>query len=65
MIMDPCAATTMITALANALARGLDDDSLALLSAQLVQLGDTLAAIAAQRSLCANCCPQRKNTDRD
>ena len=43
----------MITALANALACKLDDDSLDLLSAQLVQLGDTLAAIAVQRGLCS------------
>ncbi|MBQ1411184.1 MAG: hypothetical protein IIY94_07920 [Oscillospiraceae bacterium] len=52
--MDPGAITAMITALANALACRLDNDSLGLLSAQLVQLGDTLATIAAQRSLCAN-----------
>lgn len=53
MRMDPCVSTAMITALANALACRLDDDCLGLLSAQLVQLGDTLASIVTQRSLCA------------
>ena len=52
MPMDPCALTAAVTALANILACRLDDDSLTLLSALLVQLGDTLAVIAAQRSLC-------------
>ena len=56
MHMDPCTASAIITALANALACRLDDDSLGLLSAQLVQLGDTLDTIAAQRSLCASRC---------
>ena len=50
--MDPCAMTAAVTALANVLACRLDDNSLALLSALLVQLGDTLATIATQRSLC-------------
>ena len=54
MRMDPCATTALITTLANALACRLDVDCLALLSAQLVQLGDTLATIAAQQTLCAN-----------
>ena len=57
MRMDPCASTAMITALANALACRLDDNSLGLLSAMLVQLGDTLATIAVQRSLCSKPCP--------
>ena len=52
MSMDPCAMTAAVTALANVLACRLDDNSLALLSALLVQLGDTLATIATQRSLC-------------
>ena len=50
--MDPCTMTAAVTALANALACRFDDDSLALISALLVQLGDTLATIATQRSLC-------------
>lgn len=44
----------MITSLANALACRMDDQSLGLLSAMLVQLGDTLATISVQRSLCEN-----------
>ena len=52
MRMDPCAMTAAVTALANVLACRLDDNSLALLSALLVQLGDTLATIGTQRSLC-------------
>ena len=55
--MDPCATTAMITALANALACRLDDESLGLLSAMLVQLGDTRATAAVQRSLCKVRCP--------
>ena len=52
MWMDPCAMTAAVTALANALACRLDNDCLTMLSVLLVQLGDTLAAIAARRSLC-------------
>ena len=52
MRMDPCTMTAAVTALANVLACRLDDNSLALLSALLVQLGDTLATIGTQRSLC-------------
>ena len=50
--MDPCTMTAAVTALANALACRLDDDSLTMLSVLLVQLGDTLATIATQRSIC-------------
>lgn len=60
MNMLPCASTAMLTALANALACRLDDDTLSLLSAQLVQLGDTLATIVTQRSLCAASCCKKK-----
>ncbi len=52
MRMDPCTITAAVTALANALASRFDDESLSLLSAMLVQLGDTLATIAARRSIC-------------
>ena len=44
--MSPLELTSAITALANALACKLTEDEIALLSAALVQLGDTLAAIA-------------------
>ena len=45
--------TAFITALANALACTLNDDELTLLSAVLVQLGDTLVTISALRSICS------------
>ena len=52
---DPCAPlalTTAVNTLATAMARCLDDSELALVAAVLTQLGDTLATIAVQRSLC-------------
>lgn len=49
---DPLALTTAVNTLAVALAQGLSDRDLTLLSALLTQLGDTLATIAVQRSLC-------------
>ena len=45
--------TAAITALANAIARDLTLEELALLAAVFVQIGDTLATIAAQRALTA------------
>ena len=50
--MNALELTGAITALANALACRLTPDQLALLSGILVQLGDTLATIAAQENLC-------------
>ena len=53
---DPCAPlalTTAVNTLATAMARCLDDSELALVAAVLTQLGDTLATIAVQRSLCS------------
>lgn len=52
--MNACELTATVTALANALACRLSDDELTLLSAVLVQLGDTLATIATQRGLCGS-----------
>lgn len=49
---DPLALTTAINTLGVALAKNLNDDELALLTAVLVQLGDTLSTIAVQRSIC-------------
>ena len=43
--------TAAVTALANALARGLSVSELALAAGIFVQLGDTIATIAAGRSL--------------
>lgn len=52
--MKPCELTVSITALANTIACKLTDDELALLASVLVQLGDTLVTIAAQRAICEN-----------
>ncbi|MBQ9460665.1 MAG: hypothetical protein IJU51_01935 [Clostridia bacterium] len=50
--MNPCELTASVTAIANAIASRLCDDDLSVLAAVLVQLGDTLATIAAQRAIC-------------
>ncbi len=52
--MNSCELTASITALANALACKLSIDEMSLLASSLVQLGDTLATIALQRTLCEN-----------
>lgn len=44
--------TTAITALANVISCGHTVNELALIAGIFVQLGDTLATIAAQRALC-------------
>ncbi|MBQ6152792.1 MAG: hypothetical protein IJJ15_03515 [Ruminococcus sp.] len=51
--MNACELTASVTAAANAITCKLNDDELALLSAILVQLGDTLATIATQRAICS------------
>lgn len=50
---DPLALTTTVNSLAVAIAGQLNDGELALTAAILVQLGDTLATIAAQREICS------------
>ena len=50
---DPLALTTAVNTLAVAIAAQLDNGDLALAAALLTQLGDTLATIAVQRSLCS------------
>ena len=50
---DPLALTTTVNSLAVAIAGRLNDEELALTAAVLVQLGDTLATIAAQREICS------------
>ena len=50
--MNPCELTASITAVANMLAGKLTVDELSLLGAVLTQLGDTLATIATQKSIC-------------
>ena len=52
--MNPYELTASITAAANAIACKLNDNELSLLSAVLVQLGDTLATIVTQRGICEN-----------
>ena len=50
--MNTCQFTTTITALANIIADNLNIEETTLLAALLVQLGDTLATIATQRTIC-------------
>lgn len=51
--MNSCELTTAVTALANAIACGLTTEEISLISSLFMQLGDTLATIAAQRALCS------------
>ena len=50
--MNPLELTSAVTALANAIACKLSPSEISLLASIFVQLGDTLATIATQRSLC-------------
>ena len=50
--MDSLGLTSAITAHANAIACKLTPSELSLVASIFVQLGDTLATIAAQRTLC-------------
>lgn len=52
--MNVCELTASVTAAANTIACQLSDDELVLIAAVLVQLGDTLATIATQRTICVN-----------
>lgn len=52
--MNACELTMSVAALANAIACRLTDEETELLGAVLVQLGDTLEAIVAQRKLCCS-----------
>ncbi|WP_409968747.1 hypothetical protein RFF05_01910 [Bengtsoniella intestinalis] len=49
---DPLALTTAVNTLAVAIAEQLDDGELDLAAAVFEQIGDTLATIAVQRSIC-------------
>ena len=49
--MNPLELTGAITAIANAISCGLSVSELALVAGIFVQIGDTLATIAAQKSL--------------
>ena len=50
--MNSLKLTSAVTALANAIACKLDINEIALLASIFVQLGDTLATIAARENLC-------------
>lgn len=50
--VNSCELTVCVTAPANALAAERSQEELRLLAAVLTQLGDTLATIAVQRSVC-------------
>ena len=50
--MNVCNLTAAVTALANSIACGLKAEEIALLSSVFMQLGDTLATIAAHRAIC-------------
>ena len=52
--MNSLELTSAVTVLANAIACKLSVDEIALLASIFVQLGDTLATIAAQENLCGN-----------
>ena len=53
--VNSCELTAAVTAIANALACRLTNEELGLLASMLVQLGDTLVTIAAQRTVCEKC----------
>ena len=50
--MNSCQLTASVTAIANALSCKLNVEEITLLAAVLVQLGDTLTTIAAQKAIC-------------
>ena len=52
--MNSLELTAAVTAIANAIACKLTTDEITFLGSILVQLGDTLATIAATESLCGN-----------
>ena len=57
--------TSAITALANGLSYNLSPSELALIAGVLVQLGDTITTIAAQRALCKEITTQAQKQTRD
>ena len=50
--MKPLELTVALTAIANSISFGLSVSELALVAGIFVQIGDTLATIAAQKALC-------------
>lgn len=59
--MNSCELTASITVLANAIACKLSIDELSLLGSTFTQLGDTLATIAMQRTICENSADDSKS----
>ena len=59
--MNSCELTASITVLANAIACKLSIDELSLLGSTCTQLGDTLATIAMQRTICENSADDSKS----
>ena len=55
-MLCPQELTVAITAVANGLYETLNAEELTLLAAVLVQLGDTLVTLSAQKALQARCC---------
>jgi hypothetical protein len=57
--MNPCKSASLITALACEIFNSHSSDEVEMISAQLVQLGDTLTTMLTQQSLCES----REKTD--
>lgn len=51
-MLNSCEITAAVTALANLIANECEEEKLPLISAVLVQLGDTIATILAAKELC-------------
>lgn len=59
--MNSCQLTASITTFANVISNNLSIDETTLLAAIFVQLGDTLATIATQRTICGVVQDNQKN----
>ena len=58
--MNSLELTSTVTALANAIACKLTLSKIALVASLFVQLGDTLATIAASQALCEECAKEKE-----
>ena len=58
--MNSLELTSAVTALANAIACKLTLSEIALVASLFVQLGDTLATIAASQALCEECAKEKE-----
>ena len=59
--MNSCQLTASVNAIANALSSKLSVEEITLLATVLVQIGDTLATIATQRTICEEKDDKSKN----